>query len=154
MELGRAVCLRPEFHRRPILRVSGCDGNREDISFSIAGASQINLYSISGGPDGAIAVSGSALSADARGASFIALISSDRKKQTIIRVWPYAVQRVAIAADGVIWTAGFLKDEANTRDVAYNIIRRYDSSGKMLSSAHVPARSQWGSAREAAAGSY
>jgi hypothetical protein len=36
-----------------------------------------------------------------------------------------------------IWTIGFLKDEENTRTMAYHVLRRFDSTGKMLTSQNV-----------------
>jgi hypothetical protein len=58
-------------------------------------------------------------------------------------VWPYVPWSIAISADGVIWTAGYLKDDANTAIVSNNLIRRYDRSGKMLGSMNVRAKSIW-----------
>jgi hypothetical protein len=127
----------------PLLWSEDRDGNRDEVRFSIAGAGLINLISITGGTDGAMAVHGTADSPDSRGATFIAWISPDRKQQTVIRVWPYVPWRVAISADGVIWAAGYLKDAANTRIVENNIIRRYDRSGAMLGSLNVQVKPIW-----------
>jgi len=41
---------------------------------------------------------------------------------------------VTFTADGTIWTIGHLKDEKNTTIVAFNVLRRFDPSGRMLGS--------------------
>jgi hypothetical protein len=130
------------------------DGKREDVWFSIPGRPLVTVLSVTGGPDGAIAVSGTANSSDSRAATFVAWISPDRKQQTLIRVGPYMVWSTAIGPDGRIWTTGYIMDE-NHFPVTYNVIRSYDRSGAMLSSREVAAKSDFAHhGRDAAASSY
>ena len=125
----------------PLLSVVGRGGEREEIRFAIPGAGMITMYGIAGGPDGSIAVVGHALSKESQGAPFVAWIAPDRRGQTVVRTWPYMPARAAIAADGVIWTAGSVHDETDPyKVIAENVVRRYDSGGKMLSSTQVRAR--------------
>jgi len=129
------------------------DGKREEIRYELPGSAWIYVYNVGAGADGSIVVAGGALSSDSRSASFITWISPDRKRQVAIRIWPYIAMRATVAADGTIWAAGSLNDEENTRVVADNVIRRFDVSGKMLSSLAVQARSRDGRA-DAAQSSY
>jgi len=116
------------------------DGKREEILYELPGSPWIYVYSVGAGADGSMVVAGNALSSDSRAANFVTWISPDRKRQVVIRVWPYIAMRATVAADGTIWAVGSLNDEENTRVVAYNVVRRFDLSGKTLSSLAVSAR--------------
>lgn len=122
---------------RVLVSTVDSQGTREEIWFGIPDASQINVYQNALGPDGTMALAGSAFSSDAKGASWLGLISPDRKRQSVIRVWSYVVHAIAIAADGAVWTAGVPeRDWTGPQE-----IRRFDSSGRMLSSWIVHAKS-------------
>ena len=124
----------------PQIWITGRDGVREVIPFSIREAGRIALTDVCAGQDGALAISGGAYTSNSRGATFIGWISPDRQKRTITQIWPYVAERLALAADGMIWTVGFLKDEANTTTVSRNLLRRFDPSGGMLTSSAVRGR--------------
>jgi hypothetical protein len=114
---------------------------REEFLFTIPESNGINISStIAGSPDGAVALFGSAYTNDSRGTTFLAWISPDRKRQVVTRVWPYSAYAIAIAADGAIWMAGFLKDVDNTRTVADGVLRRYEPNGRMAASWVVQAK--------------
>ena len=104
------------------------EGNREEVRFEIPDAGLINVYAPALGADGTIALIGDAYSSDAKATSWLGLISPDRKLQSVIRLWPYYPAAVAIAADGTIWTVG-----ADGSDHTEQI-RRFDPSGKLISS--------------------
>jgi hypothetical protein len=105
------------------------DGHREDIRFALPGASTIGLTDVSRRPDGALALIGGALSSDSQAANFLAWISPDRTRQTVVRLAPYYAGAVTFAPDGTIWVAG----EIVARD--YDILLHFDESGRRLGSA-------------------
>ncbi|MFB3778776.1 MAG: hypothetical protein ACE141_14255 [Bryobacteraceae bacterium] len=93
-------------------------------------ASEIGVYDVAGGSDGALALIGYALTTDPQRAFFLAWISPDRAQQNVTRLNPYVAEAVAIAADGSIWTAGLVNIDDNIPD--HDVIRRFDRSGKLL----------------------
>ncbi len=118
--------------REPLIYSINRDGAREDIRFGLPDAYLIIMGGIAAGADGAIAVIGGAYSSDARAGTFLAWISPDRKTRTVTRVWPYVPRAVTIAADGTIWTIGWIRD--GERIPVRNVLRKYDSRGSMLAS--------------------
>jgi hypothetical protein len=115
----------------PIIYTIDRDGRRVETLFTLQDGALIHLYDIAASKDGEIVIVGSALTADKRGASFLARIASDRTSQVITRLWPYGAFAVTFAADGSVWTIGMLKDE-NGGEVARNVLRHFDSTGKMI----------------------
>jgi hypothetical protein len=63
----------------------------------------------------------------------VARIAPDRQHQTVTRTWPYCPMVVTFGADGNIWTVRHLKNDGNTTILEYNVLRRFDPSGRMLS---------------------
>jgi len=118
----------------PVIVTIDRDGKRDETLFTMQDAGHINLTDMAASSNGEIATIGSALGGGERGTTFLARISSDRKTQVVTRVWPYCAMVVAFAPDGTIWTIGHLKDEENTREVAFHVLRRFDPSGKLLGS--------------------
>jgi hypothetical protein len=112
-------------------------GKRDEFLFTFEGARGILIADFDIAPNGEIAVVGGAYTSDGRWAAIVARISPDRKRQTVTRVWPFGPMVVAIAADGSIWTIGYLKNEDGTQVLAAPVLRRYHPSGKMLSSVNV-----------------
>ena len=117
----------------PVLLTIDRDGKRDETLFTLQDAGHINLFDMAVSSKGEIATVGDAIGGE-RGTSFVARISSDRKDQIVTRTWPYCPMVVTFAPDGTIWTIGHLKDEANTREVAFHVLRRFDPSGKLLGS--------------------
>jgi hypothetical protein len=124
----------------PILYSVDRNGNREEYVLTLPGVSMVSIGAMAGGADGAIAVSGGIYSSDAQIATFFVWISPDRKTQIVTRIWPYVATKIAIAADGTIWTAGFLKNDENTKVVVYNQLRHFETSGKQLAAFMVRTR--------------
>jgi hypothetical protein len=128
--------------KAPVLYLVDRGGRREEFLFSIPESSWIGISGIALAEDGTIGLCGGATTAEAIGTRFIAIISPDHKRQTLIRTWPYQAQQIALAPDGTIWTAGVITDDANTRVVVYNVLRRYERSGKLLASWSVRAKAR------------
>lgn len=115
----------------PIVYTIDRDGRRVETLFTLQDGALINIYDIAASKDGEIAIVASAFTADKRGSTFMARIASDRTSQVITRTWPCVPVVLTFAADGSVWTIGHLKDE-NGADVARNVLRRFDSTGKMI----------------------
>ena len=138
----------------PLLLVVHEGGSVERISLDIAGASDVSAESYAAGADGSLAISGGASGPGPRGATYIAWISPDRKQRVVTRIWPYVAEKIAIASDGTIWAAGALKRDDNLGEVAYDLVRRFDTSGKMLSSIQAKPWRTWQNMRGAESASH
>lgn len=126
----------------PLLYKMEKEGRYERIRFRIPGAGYIHLDEIAGGADGTIAVSGSANTTDGKAATFVSRIAPDGQHQTVTRVWPYCPRKVAVDQDGNIWTVGWVLNEAGYISEG-NVLKRFDKSGRVLSSVSVQARSRF-----------
>lgn len=120
--------------KAPVLYLVDRQGKRDEFLFSIPGSSLVGISGITLAQEGTIGLCGGVLSSEASGTRYIAVISPDHRQQTLIRTWPYQASQIALAPDGSIWTAGVITDDANTRIVTFNVLRRYDRSGKLLAS--------------------
>ena len=124
--------------KAPVLYVVDREGSREAFPFSIPESSLINILGIARADDGTIALCGG--SVEITRTTFIAILPPDRKRQKVIKTWPYHAEQIALAADGTLWTAGTLTNGSNTRAPASNVLRRYDRSGKLQASWTVNAK--------------
>ena len=124
----------------PVLYTIGADGYRNETLFTLPDGAIINVFDVALSSKGEMAVVADALTADTRAAMLLVRISSDRKSQTITRTWPYGPTVVTFAPDGTLWTIGVLKNEDNRAAVATHVLRRFDSSGQLLSSMNIMAR--------------
>jgi len=120
--------------RAPIICTMGRDGRRDETLFTVEGAARITVHQITASPTGEFALVAYAVTDDLRGSTFLARIAPDRKSQLITRTWPYAPTVVTFAPDGNVWTIGHVYAEDMSRDLAYHVLRRFDSSGRVLSS--------------------
>lgn len=75
-------------------------GLREEITLELPGAAMIAIHDLAAGPDGAIVVAGHGVNDTPRFAPFLAVISPDRKRQTVTQLWPYFPEIVAVARGG------------------------------------------------------
>jgi len=135
---GAMLVVQDRFSSSPIIQVIDRDGKEVSrFAFGIPGAGRVNLYdnSVARGPKGSMAFVGSAYTNDSRGATFLAMVSSDGETQTVVRLSPFAPQAVTIASDGTIWVAGYDAHQApNEQDYSEHLIRRYDENGTLLGS--------------------
>jgi hypothetical protein len=134
----------PQWHSRLLLALEPWGGNEllmtaidreglsERIAFSLPEASWIQAISIGSGPDRSLVLGGIARSADSRGTGFIAWISPDRERRTVIRTGKFFAFAVTVAADGAIWAAGQEARDADFKSFADNIFRRFAASGERL----------------------
>jgi hypothetical protein len=120
--------------RSPTFELTDHDGHTERVPFELPDTAYIQGLRYSGGADGSIIAIGTALKGKSSGACFIAWISPDRKHQTVIQAYPFVPEALAVASDSTIWSVGTLFDDDKMKTIADNVIRRYDTSGKLLSS--------------------
>ena len=119
----------------PVFRAFDRGGQQiAQLTFTLPGVSLINISSgrFARGFDGSFAIAGSAYSADSRGTAFLAWVSADGKRQTVVRTPPFIADAVTMAYDGTIWVAGFEHGKMHSGD--YDVVRRFDRSGKLLGS--------------------
>jgi hypothetical protein len=135
---GAFVFVRDRFSGAPTFRFFDRNGTQvSQFTFSIPEASLINIYdnSVALGLDGSVAIVGTAYTDDSRAGMFVAWVSPDRQKQTIIRTSPFFPRAVAVASDGTIWVAGDVTKERHEKpDYSQHLIRRYDKMGTLLGS--------------------
>jgi len=115
-------------------------GKLEKTTLKLSDAARINIVDIAGSLAGEVAVVGSAYTNDERSTTFLARMSADLSKQTVTRLWPFCAVAVAFSPDGTLWAVGHLKDEANTRILSKHVLRRFDTSGRLVSSAVLQVR--------------
>ncbi len=118
----------------PIVRAFDKSGREvAEFALTIPGSSLIKVHSgqFVRGFDGSFAIAGHVYTNDARGTSFVAWISADGSRQTVVRLSPYLVYTIAMASDGTIWTAGGVETPSES---SYDLIRRFDRNGKLLGS--------------------
>ncbi|MDX2152650.1 MAG: hypothetical protein SFV54_18055 [Bryobacteraceae bacterium] len=116
------------------------DGRREEFLFTLEEAVRITIAQVSVSRSGELAAVGFATTNDLRGATFVARISPDRKSQIVTRTWPYIPGTVEFASDGTIWTIGHVTNNDRTRDLEFDVLRRFDSTGRLLSTKTVHLR--------------
>lgn len=51
---------------------------------------------------------------------------------------------LTFAPDGTLWTLGHLKNEDDTREIQKNVLRRFDASGKLISSSNLAVNGRHG----------
>ncbi len=139
----------------PVIRAIDREGRDEAIALEIPGARDIHVSDYAAGFDGAIAAVGYALSADSQIGYYLVWVSPDRKRRTVIRLSPYVAQRVALAGDGAIWTIGGIRTDNRDRSKAQGpVLKRFDSSGKVLASSFPNGRAKANIAPDASSLSY
>ena len=92
----------------PVVVILRGEHDVERISFDIPGASVISVRDYAAAPDGTVVLCGSAGGAGPKAATFLSVISADRKGRVVTQLWPFVPERVAIAGDRTIWAAGYM----------------------------------------------
>jgi hypothetical protein len=133
----------------PIIVCAGRDGQTERIGFSFPGGRYLNLSGLAAGRDGSIAVVGGAYSNEGQPGTFLARIAPDRSRKVIVQLWPYVAFAVTISSDGSMWTVGYVKRADNLGESEFNVLRRFDSSGKLLATRSVKAQGRYVHGRDA-----
>jgi hypothetical protein len=127
------------FSNSPTFTTLDRDGNPiSQFTLSIPWAGSIRIYdnSVAQGSNGSLAIIGSADSYDSGGGLFLALISPDHQRQTVIRTSTFFPEAVTIASDQTIWVAGHQKKPSRSEDWdrSQKLLRHYDTKGELLGS--------------------
>lgn len=125
--------------RSPLIYRMDKRGVVDRIDFTIPESGVIGVEALACGSDGTIALSGVVYANDGRATTFLARIPPDRKQSTVTRIWPYVARRLTVAEDGTIWAAGWVKGKDDGIQEA-NVVRRFDSSGRLLGTVAVGGR--------------
>lgn len=106
-------------------------GKISGLAIAIPGAARINVLEgcFSRGRDGTVAVCGSAYNTANQGFSFLAIFPAGAEHNLIIRTSPYKARRVAVLADGSVWTLGHEARAGVETDPAHHVVRRYRADG-------------------------
>jgi hypothetical protein len=134
---GALVFVQDRFSSAPIFRIVDRDGSElSRFDFRMLGAGRINIYdnSVARGLDGALTIVGTADFDDSQGGMFVAWVSPDGRRQTVMRTYPFLPAAVTVASDGTIWVVGHETDAHGNLDYSKALVRRYDKSGKLLGS--------------------
>jgi hypothetical protein len=122
-----------------ILRIDR-EGQQERIGFSFPGGRYFLLFDVAAGQDGTIAAVGSAYSKLGQPGFFLAKILPDRSRQLLVQLQGYLASVVTILPDGGMWTIGSLERPENPGVYEYNVLKRFDISGRQLGTARVNGR--------------
>lgn len=84
--------------------------------------------------DGSVAVCASAVDRDGRLVSAIAWIGPDGSSTRIVRTSPFSPTGIGFTADGSLWAAGVQKISRSEWHPSHDVVRQYDSDGKLVRS--------------------
>ena len=143
------------------------DGNRTDvpvilrikedverIDFSIPDGRYLFVAGLAA-RDGTFAAVGDHLDNDGKISSFLAKIPPDRRDNLVVHLQPYEPKAVTIAPDGGMWTVGTVwYRERVLYPTEFNILKHFDSSGKLLATKIVRAQGRSSYGRDAASNSF
>jgi hypothetical protein len=131
----------------PIIIGIDKEGQLERIGFSFRGGRYLSICGLAGARDGTIAAIGIAYSNDGRAGSFLARIAPDRSKKLVVQLKPFVPKAVTIAPGGEMWTVGWISDSGIVRQ--YNVLERFDPTGKLVATKAVTALTGGSSNRDA-----
>lgn len=133
---GAVVSVENARSEAPTIQTMSRTGSFTRSTLSIPGVRLVNIYSgrFARGPDGSLAVTGSAYTDDSRAASFLLLISRDGKQQKFVQLSPFVAGAVTIASDGTIWAAGREIVAGKELNPNHHVVRRFDPAGRMMAS--------------------
>lgn len=139
---GALVVLEGDITATPVFRLFDRQGQQmEMVPLFIPGARFIAVRGFSRGATGTIAACGAAFDGEGRGAPFLAIIT--QQQTHVVRTTPYQPSRVAVAADGTVWTVGIEPRELGTNEAKPTtmpvnanaaIIRHFSVSGALIGS--------------------
>lgn len=152
---GRMVGIEQNSVNDPLLFTVRTGEPPERLRFTIPDSGHIFVYDVASGPDGSVALSGSAYTADGKHGVFIAWIAPDRKSQTVSRTWPYVPYKITFAGDGNIWAVGWILDPpSHDQNAHFNVFKVFDPSGRVLNTFTPRARTAADTSRNAVSSSH
>jgi hypothetical protein len=142
-EAGGLLALDGNHTDDPVIVRVDRDALVERIGLSFPEGRYLFVSDLAGASDGTIAAAGASLSNDGRIESFLIRIGRDRDQKTVWRLQPYVPHAVTIVPGGGFCTVGWVRNGAD-EPTQYNVMKRYDSSGKLLTTSVVKAKSKFG----------
>jgi len=125
---GRLLIVEGSSSQAPIVRAFDQNGLLVSaVSFTIPGADSISVQGRAAGPDGMIAVCGSAVDSQGRAGGYVTVISGDTSTTT--RLFPYIPTAVGISPDKTLWTAGYEYAPNGKINRESGTLRHYNLSG-------------------------
>lgn len=116
------------------------DGRTETIRFAIPNARYITLICAANARDGRIVVGGGCYDGEDRGTSFIALLSGDLQKQTLIRAPEFVSSAITVAPDGRTWAVGRIRNPDSLLTIEPDVLRIYSEEGRLVATISIVAR--------------
>ena len=118
---------------RPRVEIFDKNGSKiSALAITIPGAAYVNVLEgcFARGRDGTVAVCGAAYNTANQGFSFLAILPAGSDHSHIVRTSPYKARRVAVLADGSVWTLGHEASDGVETSPDHHVVRRYRADGK------------------------
>lgn len=107
-----------------------------NTAIQVPAADKLRIDDFAAAPDGTIWAAVHAISTTRQQSFFLARIDKDEQNTVIIQTASYRPCRVTVAPDGTVWTAGYenSQDNADLLDNGRDVVRHFDSNGKLIGS--------------------
>jgi hypothetical protein len=141
---GHGFLLAFDFDRSIIWSYDRTGKQSMEVPLTIPNASRIQIRNISAGPDGTVAVTGSASDDQGRLTPVIFWIAPSGTLTRVVRTAPFSASQIAFADDGSLWAAGRamvynptspLPSEVITTAANFDVLRHYDAQGRLQKTA-------------------
>lgn len=109
-------------------------GEPVDHAIKLPNSFRLSVSDVSVSYDGSVAVCSEAMDRDGRLASFIAWIGEDGSPTRIVRTSPFSPTGIGFTADGSLWAAGVEKISRSEWHPSHDVVRQYDSEGRLVRS--------------------
>ncbi len=109
-------------------------GEPVDHAIKLPESMRLSVSDVAVSYDGSVAVCSSAMDRDGRLASVIAWIGSDGSPTRIVRTSPFSPTGIGFTADGSLWAAGVEKISRSEWHPSHDVVRQYDSEGRLVRS--------------------
>lgn len=117
----------------PLITALDSSGQRvASVAVHVPDAVRVHLRGYTRNMEGDFVVCGGAFDSQDRQAPFIAFISNDGARERIVRPEAYFPERIAVSAEGAVWTLGLtIPIDRWVRELEPGIIRRFGKDGKL-----------------------
>ncbi len=133
-QFGGGLIASDDFHTSMVWTTDMAGRTLTEATLALPGVKRFQIAQAAAGPDGGIAVAASAVGAGEQWSSVIVWVGKAGHLVRVVKTSPYAVFSLAFAPDGSLWTAGRVRDEASRTAPEHDVIRRYDSQGRVIQS--------------------
>lgn len=105
-----------------------------EAKLALPGAVAARIRDVAVAPNGDFVAAASAQSASGAISSVIAWVDRGGRLVRAVRTSPFAAARIAFAGDGTLWAAGRVHDEQFKPVPNHDLVRVYDSQGRLVGS--------------------